>query len=158
MTTFRLHYSPSFPLENDFSDQPLDLSLTLLEKKVIRRFKDRFPIRQISEKLNVNIDEIYSIISKTSSIKIKDFKGYTKDIKYRFKEAQNAGKTIAEIQKIFKLKRYQATYINRCVRSFLIKQLCQCINAIPNRDVSPMTIERLKKLLHSRRIQQFKEI
>ena len=155
MSTPHVYYSSPLPtkLENDDSDQLLDLSFSSLGKKVIQQFKDQISIQQISKELNLSIDRIYSIISKTSLVKIKDFKRYTSDIKNRVKEAQNAGKTAIEIAKIFNLKPYQARYINRCNRNLLIKQLCHSVNTIPNKGPSPMTIEKLKTLLRFRHIQ-----
>ncbi|MEK7340183.1 MAG: hypothetical protein WBD50_05985 [Candidatus Rhabdochlamydia sp.] len=101
-------------LENDH--QPLDLSLTPLEKKVIQQFKDQIPIIHISKNLNLSTYRIYSIIHKKPLITIKYFGRYTSDIKYRVQEAQNSGKPL---------------------------------NGVP----SPMTMEKLKALLHCRRIQ-----
>lgn len=152
------YYSPLFPIkqENDPTDQPLDLSFNSLEKKVIQQFKDQISIQQISKRLNLSIDEIYSIISKTSSIKIKCLREYTKDIKYRVKEAQNEGKSLSEIAEIFKLKPHQMIYINRSNRTACLKQLCHCVNAIPNKGPSLMTIEKLKEHLRFRCIPSFK--
>lgn len=140
-------------LENDIADQPLDLSFNSLEKKVIQQFKDQISVQQISKELDLSIDRIYSIISKTSLVKIKDFKRYTSDIKNRVKEARNAGKTLSETAKIFDLKPYQVLYVNRRNRDLLVKKLCHSINTIPNRGPSPMTIEKLKTLLHYRHMQ-----
>ena len=154
-----LYYSSLLPikLENDIADQPLDLSFNSLKEKVIQKFEDQISVQQISEELDLSIDRIYSIISKTSLIKIKDFGRYTSNIKARVKEAQNAGKTLQEIAKIFSLKPHQVLYINRRNRDFSVKQLCHSVNAIPNRGPSPMTIEKLKMLLRFRRIQPYRE-
>ncbi|QZA59234.1 hypothetical protein [Candidatus Rhabdochlamydia porcellionis] len=148
-------YSSPLPikLENGIVNQPLDLSFNSLEKKAIQQFKDKISIQQISKELDLSIDRIYSIISKTSLVKIKNFKKYTSDIKNRVKEAKNAGKTLAEIAKIFNLKPHQALYINRFNRSLFVKQLYHSINIVPNRG-SPMTVKKLKDLLHHQHIQR----
>ncbi|PWU14862.1 MAG: hypothetical protein C5B45_03685 [Chlamydiae bacterium] len=78
----------SMKSESDLPDQPLDLSFNSL---VIQQFKDQISVQQISKELGLSTDRIYSIISKTSLVKIKDFTRYTSDIKDRVKEARIAG-------------------------------------------------------------------
>ncbi len=133
------YYMTSLPikLENDVShDEPLDLSFKPLEKKVIQQFRDQISVQRISKNFNLNINEIYNIINKTSLMQIKDPKGkYTPDIKHRIQEAKNKGKTLKEITKIFHLEFHQVNYINRCNRDVSLKELCH--------------IEKLKRLLCS---------
>lgn len=152
MSIFYPYHLPSFPLENNLSNQPLDLSSRTLEKKVIQQFKDQVPIQQISKKLDLSIDKIYSIISKTSSIRIKVFGKYTSNIKYRVKEAQNKGKTLSETAKIFNLNLQQVIYINYLNGD-------NPANLARNKGrPSPTTIKKLKALLHRRRIQSQRKI
>jgi hypothetical protein len=149
----RLVLSPLLiKLENDLPDQPFDLSLRTLEEKVIQKLNDQTPVQQISQELDATIYKIYSIIRKQPLIKIKDFGRYTLDIKYRIQEARCLGISSKEIAKIFNLKPHQVLYINRCNRDILMEQLCHSVNLIPNGGASAMTIEKLKALLHRRRI------
>ena len=77
-----LNCPTSFPihLEHNTPDQPLDLSLSPLEKKIIQTFKDTISIHEISKDFKLNVFEIYNIIKKKSIIIKKNGK-YTSDIK-----------------------------------------------------------------------------
>ena len=70
MTILHPYHLPSFlkkQPENATSDQPLDLSLSTLEKRVMQQFNDQVPIEQISQKLETSAPAIHKIIKKKSS-------------------------------------------------------------------------------------------
>ncbi len=62
------YHLPSFLIsENDISAQPLDLSLSTLEKRVMQQFNDQVPIEKISQKLDTSIPAICKIIERKFS-------------------------------------------------------------------------------------------
>lgn len=93
--------------------EPLNLSLTPLEKKIIKEFKEHTPVHEISQNFQLNIADIYKIINQTRIVKIKIGGRYTPDIKKRFQEASRLGRSIKEIIKIFHLEKSEAYYLNR---------------------------------------------
>ncbi len=105
------------------SHEPLDLSLSPLEKKVLKEFKNHIPMHEIAQGFQLNIHDIYKIINKTRVIKIKIDGKYTPDIKKCIQEARSLRITIEKIAEIFGLEKHRVVYIDRCNRAAFMKQL-----------------------------------